>query len=124
VRLAASILAGDLRTTHLGTELLRQHNLPGLIVLEGWRWVLAANAILGAGIEDRKRRSFPYLVGIARGYDPADRQRAAAPAPAVNGHAPAAARPESPAERKRRELKEGFARLKAELATEGDGDAS
>jgi hypothetical protein len=123
VRMAASILASDLRTTHLGTELLRQHNLPGLLVLEGWRWVLAANAILGAGIEDRKRRSFPYLVGIARGFDPAD--RTSAPAPAVNGHlpTPAAPRAESPSERRRRELKESLNAFKVPGPTEGESDA-
>jgi hypothetical protein len=119
VRLAASILASDLRTTHLGTELLRQHNLPGMLALEGWRWVLAANAILGPGIEDRKRRSFAYLAAIARGFDAADRERASAPA--TNGHVPA--RPESAADRKRRELHESLQAFKAELLKEGPTDA-
>jgi hypothetical protein len=117
--MAASILASDLRTTHLGTELLRQHNLPGMLALEGWRWVLAANAILGPGIEDRKRRSFAYLAAIARGFDAADRERASAPA--TNGHVPA--RPESAADRKRRELHESLQAFKAELLKEGPTDA-
>lgn len=88
---AARILAGNLSTEHLSQRLLQSHNLPDLLPLEGWRWVLAANRQLSSKLTHSKRLSWPYLVAVARNLTEADRDEVtASPAPladaAVNGH--------------------------------------
>jgi hypothetical protein len=113
INAAIALLASDLATEHLGLELGRRHNTGAYRSLEGWRFRRAAKRIQDPSISASQRRSFPYFVGIAKGYSEAERIEK-----------PPAKR-ESPAQRRQRELQEGFTAMAArEKAERERGEAS
>lgn len=75
---AARILASDLRTQALGQKLLQEHNLPGLIAIQGWRWVIAARKVLEPGISKSARNSIRWLTTTAGNVTESDLKAAVA----------------------------------------------
>lgn len=99
---AIELLGSDPRTAPLAKHLGREHSKPALGDVEGWRWLRAARRIQEADIADSKRRSFPYLIAIARDLDASEREPKPKPAR------------ETKAQRQLREMREGFANRKWE----------
>jgi hypothetical protein len=75
VNQAVDLLQSDLRTHHVGMELSRRHNLPEVLPVPGWKFLRAARILLGPGVRDGARKSWPYFVGIVRDTEDADRDR-------------------------------------------------
>lgn len=74
IRQAEQLLASDLRTVDLAPELTRQHNVAGCLPIAGWKWLRAAQYVLGPGVADSKRRSFKYLATVAANLTDAERE--------------------------------------------------
>jgi hypothetical protein len=70
---ACRILGSTLETEKVGLDLLRTHNSPDLIGLEGWRFVRAANRQIRATVPASAKRSLAYFVTTARNLDQSER---------------------------------------------------
>jgi len=70
---AIALLKADHRTFDVAAHLSRYHALPINMRIEGWQWLLAAEVMTGPGLDDSKRGSFPYLIGVAKTKTPRDR---------------------------------------------------
>jgi hypothetical protein len=79
---AEKLLGSDPRTEALGMALSREHNTPELIAIEGWRFLRAAERILGPGRSGSQRNSLRYLATTARNLTEAERNPVAS---AING---------------------------------------
>lgn len=102
---AQALLGSDLRTETVGIELGREHNIPGMIEIPGWKWLAAAHTLLGPGIKDSKRRSFSYFATVAGNISDSDRDAG------TNGTSP----PTNKGAEKRRRENEAIDRAAAEL---------
>jgi hypothetical protein len=95
------------------------------LVPAAWVRRLLERRVLGR--QGAGRASLPLCAKILADWQAAGQceYETPAPAPAVNGHlpTPAVPRPESPSERRRRELKESLNAFKVPSPTEGESDA-
>lgn len=59
--LALEILRASLQTEHLAMELGRCADLPGVVEIKGWQWIVAAKKATGG----KGKKAWPYFKGIA-----------------------------------------------------------
>lgn len=73
---ARRLLSQDIRTFDLATQLGRLRPDDECGGTSGWRWLRAAQTILGSTrLSDQQVRSWPFFVGVARRFVEADRLR-------------------------------------------------
>jgi hypothetical protein len=113
IREAEQILSADIRTHHLALELGREQNLPGMVEIPGWKFIVAARKFVGPGIKPSARRSFKYFASVAANATEDDRESASTIA--MPCEKPVVSARLTPRQERSRIQDEAFARAAAEL---------